>query len=265
MGNLDVAHRYTEQSIEIRRDIGDKLGEAMSLYSLGAITSKQGDLRAALAYYQDSYKLRQQTDERRGMMMVANEIALIKFLLGDRDYLLDELTTNLYLARELDELQGITLSLLYLTMLAYHDERYDDARTTIDEALEHSRTVKSPLLIAKCLYESALLYLQADDLDAAKIAVRECLQQGIENDDNAISLIGLAAAAHIGIHLDAAKTALCLITALEHDATERVYREAMRQLKPQFITALGEDHMEQLTQAIASPIDHATEIHAFFQ
>lgn len=60
MGKEDhtAAKMYFEQSLAIRREVGDSYGEAISLNELGAVTMAQGNLMLAEAYYRQALAIR---------------------------------------------------------------------------------------------------------------------------------------------------------------------------------------------------------------
>ena len=51
---FDRALEYHQQALTIRRSLGDRPGEASTLYNIGFIREQQGDLEQAQLFYQQS-------------------------------------------------------------------------------------------------------------------------------------------------------------------------------------------------------------------
>jgi tetratricopeptide (TPR) repeat protein len=56
-GDYEMARRLYEQSLEIRRQLGDQAGMAFSLGQLGVLAQDQGDHATARRLYEQSLKI----------------------------------------------------------------------------------------------------------------------------------------------------------------------------------------------------------------
>jgi DNA-binding CsgD family transcriptional regulator len=81
-GNAERARALCEESLAIRRQLGDKGGSAHTLAILGAIALEQGQYPHALAHYQESLALRQQTGEQDGIATALEGVAGVAAVQG---------------------------------------------------------------------------------------------------------------------------------------------------------------------------------------
>ncbi|HLK55671.1 MAG TPA: tetratricopeptide repeat protein, partial [Chthonomonadaceae bacterium] len=78
-----AAHAYFEESLAIRREIGDRSGIATSLNSLGNVAEIQGDYVVARAYFGESLTIRREIGDRQGIATALNNLGIVAFNQGD--------------------------------------------------------------------------------------------------------------------------------------------------------------------------------------
>ena len=66
-GDLDEAERLYQESLEIKREIGYRQGEANSLNNLGEIATARGDMEEAERLYQESFVINKEIGNQQGM------------------------------------------------------------------------------------------------------------------------------------------------------------------------------------------------------
>jgi tetratricopeptide (TPR) repeat protein len=54
---LDAAEEYFAESLVIKREVGDRHGQAKSLNNLGGVAGQRGELDAALGYFEDAFDI----------------------------------------------------------------------------------------------------------------------------------------------------------------------------------------------------------------
>ena len=66
-GNYSEAVELCQQSLEIKKELGDKSGIAQSLHQLGNVHYLQGNYSEAVELYQQSLEIREKLGERKGI------------------------------------------------------------------------------------------------------------------------------------------------------------------------------------------------------
>jgi class 3 adenylate cyclase/Tfp pilus assembly protein PilF len=79
-----LATLYFKRSLELKKEIGDKMGEAISLQGLALQYSQLGETKQAISYYKKSLKCHQQADNHPGITNVFSRLTAA--LLQTMDY-----------------------------------------------------------------------------------------------------------------------------------------------------------------------------------
>jgi tetratricopeptide (TPR) repeat protein len=74
-GEVEAARRYYEESLALRRELGDPRGVAWSLNGLGRVAQRQGDFQAAQQYHEESLTIRRELGDQRGIADCLEELA----------------------------------------------------------------------------------------------------------------------------------------------------------------------------------------------
>jgi len=82
-GDYDTARAWVQESVDLYRQAGDKLGIATSLTNLGLITYAQGDYSAARTLHADSLAIRRELGDKRGIATSLNNLGLVTLEQGD--------------------------------------------------------------------------------------------------------------------------------------------------------------------------------------
>src|SRR5438105_4121141 len=72
-----------QDSLAIRRELGDRPGIAASLNNLGLVAFEQGDYPAARALYEESLAIRRELGDRRGIALSLGNLGTVAFEQGD--------------------------------------------------------------------------------------------------------------------------------------------------------------------------------------
>jgi hypothetical protein len=62
-----AAQAFYEESLSLRRELGDKTGIAASLNSLGFVARQSGRLRRGAGVYEESLSLKREMGDKRGI------------------------------------------------------------------------------------------------------------------------------------------------------------------------------------------------------
>ncbi|MBE9227035.1 tetratricopeptide repeat protein [Phormidium sp. LEGE 05292] len=83
LGEIREALNYYQQALVLRRIIGDKSGEGSILNSIGGVYFQQGNYQQALEFYQQTLQIRRQVGDKLGEGRTLNNIGLIYEALAD--------------------------------------------------------------------------------------------------------------------------------------------------------------------------------------
>lgn len=172
IARYDDALPLFEQSLALRREIGDKAGEGATLNNIGNIYRAWGDYETALPYLEQSLTINREIGNKAGEGPSLNTTSLIYKARGDYATALTYLEQSLVIAREIGDkvVEGATLNNLsqiykargdYATALSYLKQSLAIQREIGDKAGEGTTLNNlSQIYKARGDYASALRYLE---------------------------------------------------------------------------------------------------------
>lgn len=134
-GNYVEAQSIHEQSLTIRREVGDEQGIADSLYHLGFIARDQGNYEAARAMYGESLAIHRKLGTRYGIANSLNSLGDLSYAQGDYITAYSQYEESHVISRELGNKHGIANSLSSLGSVAEKQGNYVEARSLHEESL----------------------------------------------------------------------------------------------------------------------------------
>jgi tetratricopeptide (TPR) repeat protein len=105
-GDYGTALKHLEQSLVISQDIGDREGEAVTLSNIGALHHAKGDYGTALKHLKQSLVINQEIGDRKGEGATLNNISQIYDAQGDYGTALKRLEQSLVILREIGDRRG---------------------------------------------------------------------------------------------------------------------------------------------------------------
>jgi non-specific serine/threonine protein kinase len=150
-GDYGAARASHEESLAIRRELGDKQGIASSLNNLGNVAWNQGDYGTARALYEESLALLRELRHRLGIAHSLNNLGNVAFHQGDYGTAKALQEESLALWRELGDKQGIAGTLNNLGNVARNQGDYGAARASHEESLAIRRELGDKQGIAASL------------------------------------------------------------------------------------------------------------------
>ncbi|MDT9196700.1 tetratricopeptide repeat protein [Limnospira sp. PMC 1042.18] len=100
LGNRTEALNYYNQALSMRRDVGDRSGEATTLNNIGLVYNALGNRTEALNYYNQALPIMQEVGDRPMEANTFNNIGTVYYALGDRTQALDYFNQALAIKRE---------------------------------------------------------------------------------------------------------------------------------------------------------------------
>jgi tetratricopeptide (TPR) repeat protein len=126
---------YFERSLTISEELGDKQVISSTLNNLGNVYSNRGEWGRALEYYERSHTSSEELGDKQVISITLNNIGEINMKNGDLDEAKINLEKSLTIAEELAPISTVYV-LANLSELGRLDDRYDDAFTTLEKALQ---------------------------------------------------------------------------------------------------------------------------------
>jgi DNA-binding CsgD family transcriptional regulator len=149
--DFTTARRLFDDSLALRRALGDQVGAAESLTGLGGVAQLQNDLSEARARHEDGLSIMRQLEaerdlepeERRVLAMVLNNFGIVLRILGDRDRARAVYREALDLRQGLGDSNGMAMALHNLAILAHCEGDYSAARRFAEESLATCRELRN--------------------------------------------------------------------------------------------------------------------------
>ncbi|MGB3535671.1 MAG: CHAT domain-containing tetratricopeptide repeat protein, partial [Microcoleaceae cyanobacterium] len=106
LGDSQTALDFYNQSLRLRREVGDKAGEATTLNNIGAVYDALGDKQQALEKYNQSLPLRREVGDKAGEATTLNNIGFVYDDLGDKQQALEKYNQSLPLWQQVGDKAG---------------------------------------------------------------------------------------------------------------------------------------------------------------
>jgi predicted ATPase/transcriptional regulator with XRE-family HTH domain len=230
-GDNILGRSLHEQSLEIRREIGDKRGMGISLNHLGTMAYERGDFASARLLFEQGLEIRREIGDKSGTSLMLTNLGTTLQQLGDFDAARSLLEESLALKREFGNKEGIANVLNNLGTMAIEQREYTRARALLEESLAVKREVGTKRGIAKSLSNLGYLAYLEGDYTTARSSFVESLTIEKEIGDNISIPEGLAGMGAVaaaigepqrGVKLLGAATSLWEAMGLAPDTQNRV-------------------------------------------
>lgn len=134
-GDYAAARALHEESLSIRRELGDRWGVAGSLNNLGLVACEQCDFGTARTLHAESLAIMRELENRGGIAAVLNNLGNALHWLGDPGAARSHYEESLAIMRELGDRRGVALALDNLGNLAHERGDHVLARMLHAESL----------------------------------------------------------------------------------------------------------------------------------
>ncbi|MGD8394839.1 MAG: tetratricopeptide repeat protein [Candidatus Eiseniibacteriota bacterium] len=198
MGDAAHARLRLQESLDMRRRLGDESGIADCLNNLANVAYLERDLSEARRLWEESLLIRRRIDDRVGTAVSLNNLGTLAWAQGDNDTAHTRFTDSLALRRELGDRRGAAVALANLANIARAGAHYDEARAFAAEAEDIYRLLGDEVGLARALFVHGAIALMQNDLSGAQAIQEECVEIHRRQDDRQ----GIASATHhLGIIL----------------------------------------------------------------
>jgi predicted ATPase/DNA-binding winged helix-turn-helix (wHTH) protein len=174
-GDYPAARAFHEESLAIRRGLGDRPGVAVSLGNLANVALHQGDYPAARALLEESLAIHRELGDRFGIAVSLSNLGNVGVNQGDYPAARALYEESLAICRELGHRFGIAASLSNLGNVAINQGDYSAARALLEESLPIGRELGDRSAIALALSNLGHVARNLGDYPAARALYVESL------------------------------------------------------------------------------------------
>jgi non-specific serine/threonine protein kinase len=169
-GDYSAATTLHEESLAIRRELGDRSGIAGSLNNLGSVAHNRGDYSAARSLHEEGLAIRRELGDRSGISSALNNLGNVAVNQGDYPAAIALYEESLAICRELGHRFGIAASLGNLGNVVLCQGDYPAAKALLEQSLANFREIGQLWGIPYSLEGlAAVVASQHDSLRAARI------------------------------------------------------------------------------------------------
>ena len=147
-GDYAIARELNQESLALRRKLGDTPGVATLLNNLGIIARFQSDLTSARQMNEESLELFREMGDRWAVGQLLNNQACVASDQGEYAEARSLLEESLLIRRQLGDKAGLALSLNTLADVVLDEGSFADARPLLDESLMINRELGDQTAIA---------------------------------------------------------------------------------------------------------------------
>lgn len=182
-GDYAEARRLYEESLALRRELGDKQNIAASLNNLAVLAYEQGDYAEARTLHEESLALRRELGDKQSIAASLNNLGLVAHLQDDYKAARTFQEESLGLFREVGDKHGIAYSLFNLGNVSYAQGDNAEARPLLEESLGLRREMGDKAGMAYSLMGLGCVALTQGDNAAARTIQEESLALFREVED----------------------------------------------------------------------------------
>lgn len=169
------AETLLNESLAIRRTLGDKQGIANSLNNLGTLATGQGHYEQATMLFEESLALGRALGDKKNIAMSLNNLGNIALNTGDYHRATPFYKESLAIARSLRDRQNIALSLGNLGLVALYQDDYDTAGPLLSESLALGRELGNSRVVAVALNSLSCIASSKKDYQEARALTQKSL------------------------------------------------------------------------------------------
>lgn len=170
-----TAQALYEESLSLRREIGDKVGISASLSNLGDTALAQWDYPAARVLYEESLKLAREMGYKMGTVYALNALGSLAYIQADYPVAKMLLEDSLSLTREMGVKGGMAAALGSLGRIALVLGNTSEAQVLLEESLSLARQVDHKGGIAGALFDQGYIALGDGEYTTARTLMEESL------------------------------------------------------------------------------------------
>jgi len=193
LGRYEDALKHYGQSLEIRRELGDERGIAVTLNNLGMLHKNQRSYEKARPLFEEALALFRKLGQDGAVATCLHNLAGVKGAKGDHAEAERNARESLQIFRNIGDQLGVAAALRVLGNLSCSCGHVGDAHTFFEESLALFRGLGEKVGIVECLQSLGDLMITKQNCESARALYEESLNIAR----------GIAAAPHMAAALDA--------------------------------------------------------------
>ncbi|HZG62410.1 MAG TPA: helix-turn-helix domain-containing protein [Rubrobacteraceae bacterium] len=150
-GDYERCGRYSEEGLELSRQVEDELGAAWARVGLGLSAMSGADYEAATSHLQKALHSFRQLDEGYGVAHVTTFLGMVALMRGDEGQAIPMFEEGLAVARRIGDRSSTYISLYNLAQAALSRSDYDGAALLFEEGVALSEQMRDRANVAYCL------------------------------------------------------------------------------------------------------------------
>jgi tetratricopeptide (TPR) repeat protein/class 3 adenylate cyclase len=175
LGHYDKALDLYTQSLEMKRETGDKSGIARNLNNIGVAYQELADYDKSLSFHTKSLKIKREIGDRYLIAGSLHNIGDIHRCKGNYKKALSFHNESLKMSREVGQKPGIAMSLSNIGGIYGEFGDYKKAIDCEEEAERISREIGAKAWLVECLNEKGEIYSQTGEFSKAVKSLEEAL------------------------------------------------------------------------------------------
>jgi CHAT domain-containing protein/Tfp pilus assembly protein PilF len=167
LGNYSESIKFSEKGLTIAKALNKKEYISMFLFNLGNIFSFIGNYDKAKDYFDNSFKITEQINNKNisnaNLLLLYNNLSLIFKNLGNYDKAIKLTRKTIYLSKKFKNIYGLSTSLTNYGIIQRHLGNYEEAIRYHKESLELKKNIKDRVGEARCYGNLGITYLDIKD------------------------------------------------------------------------------------------------------
>jgi predicted ATPase/class 3 adenylate cyclase len=175
LARYDAALQHYEQSLSIRRSLGDERGTAATLNNLGLVHRRQANFEKARPLLFEALLLFRKLGQDRAVAACLNNLASVQVAHGDYRAAEESAREAMQLFQRIGDQLGVAASLGELGNLAFNEGDTDRAKSFYEESLALSRGLGEKVGIIDCLQNLGNIMVVQRNYESARVLYEESL------------------------------------------------------------------------------------------
>jgi serine phosphatase RsbU (regulator of sigma subunit)/TPR repeat protein len=174
---------YHLKSLKIRREIGDKKGEASSLNNIGLNYKSQGDYDKTLEYYTKSLLIQEKTGYQPGISSSLNNIGNLFWETGDFDKAIEYYNKSLIIQEKAGDKKGMSVTMNNLGNIYDDQKKLDKAIQYFNKSVLLKEEIGDAKGLAITFNNIGAVYSSKNDYSKAISYFQKSIAKGEESGD----------------------------------------------------------------------------------
>jgi tetratricopeptide (TPR) repeat protein len=175
-GEIDEAISLYQQSLELKRRIGNVQGEAATLHNLAIIYAQQGEIEEAISLYQQSMEITQQIGDVEGAATALHNLADIHAQQGEIEQAISLYQQSMEIKQRIGDVQGEAATLNKLADIYLKQGHIKKAIYLYQQSLEFKRRIGNVQGEAVTLQNLAYIHAQQGEIEEAISLYKQSLK-----------------------------------------------------------------------------------------